>query len=32
MHKAPERLHVRLAADAASVPAVRRFVVDGLTA
>ena len=26
------RLHVRLAADAASVPAVRRFVVDGLTA
>src|SRR6478735_1798610 len=32
MQGAPERLHVRLAADAASVPAVRRFVVDGLTA
>ena len=32
MQEAPGRLHVRLAADAASVPAVRRFVVDGLTA
>ena len=28
----PGRLRVRLAADAASVPAARRFVVDGLTA
>ncbi len=32
MHEAPGRLQVRVAADAASVPAVRRFVVDGLTA
>lgn len=32
MQGAPSRLQVRLAADAASVPAVRRFVADGLTA
>jgi anti-sigma regulatory factor (Ser/Thr protein kinase) len=32
MEDAPSRLQVRLAADAASVPAVRRFVADGLTA
>ena len=32
MQDAPSRLRVRLAADAASVPAVRRFVADGLTA
>ena len=32
MQEAPGRLQVRLAADAASVPAVRRLVVDGLTA
>ncbi|MCF6376313.1 ATP-binding protein [Nocardioides KLBMP 9356] len=32
MQEAPGRLQVRLAADAASVPAARRFVVDGLTA
>jgi len=32
MQDAPSRLQVRLAADAASVPAVRRFVADGLTA
>ncbi len=32
MRDAPSRLQVRLAADAASVPAVRRFVADGLTA
>ncbi|NPC41160.1 ATP-binding protein [Nocardioides sp. zg-1230] len=32
MQDAPTRLQVRLAADAASVPAVRRFVTDGLTA
>src|SRR6478736_4070778 len=32
MQGAPSRLQVRLAADAASVPAVRRFVTDGLTA
>ena len=32
MQEAPERLQVRLAADASSVPAARRFVVDGLTA
>jgi anti-sigma regulatory factor (Ser/Thr protein kinase) len=32
MQGAPSRLQVRLAADAASVPAARRFVADGLTA
>ena len=32
MQEAPERLQLRLAADASSVPAARRFVVDGLTA
>lgn len=32
MQDAPSRLQVRLAADAASVPAARRFVADGLTA
>src|SRR5690349_25085714 len=32
MQGAPSRLQVRLAADAASVPAVRRFVADGLAA
>jgi anti-sigma regulatory factor (Ser/Thr protein kinase) len=32
MHGASSRLQVRLAADAASVPAARRFVADGLTA
>ena len=32
MQGAPTRLQVRLAADAASVPAARRFVADGLTA
>ncbi|MCP3423281.1 ATP-binding protein [Nocardioides pinisoli] len=31
MQHAPTRLQVRLAADAASVPAARRFVADGLT-
>ncbi len=32
MQGAPSRLQVRLAADAASVPAARRFVADGLNA
>jgi anti-sigma regulatory factor (Ser/Thr protein kinase) len=32
MQDAPSRMQVRLAADAASVPGVRRFVSDGLTA
>src|SRR5688572_30061967 len=32
MGGAPDRLHVRLAADAASVVGARRFVVDGLGA
>src|SRR6478735_3390882 len=32
MQDAPSRLQVRLAADAASVPAARRFVADGLNA
>ena len=32
MQGAPSRLEVRLAADASSVPAARRFVADGLTA
>ena len=32
MGGAPDRLHVRLAADAASVVGARRFVVDGLSA
>lgn len=32
MQGAPSRLQVRLAADAASVPAARRFVADGLIA
>lgn len=32
MQGAPSRLQVRLAADAASVPAARRFVADGLAA
>ncbi len=32
MQDAPSRLQVRLAADAASVPAARRFVADGLAA
>lgn len=32
MQGGPSRLQVRLAADAASVPAARRFVADGLTA
>ncbi len=32
MQDAPIRLQVRLAADAASVPAARRFVADGLNA
>ena len=32
MRGAPCRLQVRLAADAASVPAARRFVADDLTA